>query len=737
MRLRPAHLAVALLANALVITNAGAQADLPDAASLQWHSIAFGQSTDVNFSSNVLPEKIGVNSVTIGGKLLQPGVSADLSAPVTIESRGGKIANTHDGLTFFYTQLPASVNFILQSEITVEQFGPENGGKPAAQEGAGLLVRDILGAPRQDPLKLGYEEFPAASNMVMNAIMTQDKKSHNNVKLQAINRAGVIQPWGNAGAKISKNSFQENIDIAQTPTFQMKLERTDDGFIASYAPKDSSEWVSKTVKGADLITQLDKDNFYVGFFASRNAKITVTNANLSLSPAQTQISPVFQAKAYQPFLEIASPPKTIGDDYTVQARANYGGNLTVYQDGKSVAAETPLKAGEMFALAAGIPTAGSEFTLVFTPSEGPDRNAVKSVFKVEKAAYAGGDSLYVAPDGKADNQGTQASPIDLTSAIEALPPGGTIWLADGDYAATAILASASGTAQAVKNLVAKGKAVFHGLELSASYWHVKGIEITDKSFLIFGSHNQIEQVLAHHADDTGIQVTSPPDIGRPLWASHNLILNSESHSNQDPGKINADGFAVKMRVGEGNVLRGCFSHDNIDDGYDLFNKIEDGANGVVIIENSIAMNNTSNGFKMGGEGQPVAHQIRNSLAIGNILDGFTDNFNPGALVVENNIALDNLRFNFIFRPSPYSGPEQQGIFTSNSSLRTKPGRYDDAVVGRVDDSNYFIHGGRSVNGEGKSIAVDAFKSVQVPTEFPRDAQGRFVFGDFLQISHQQ
>lgn len=135
-----------------------------------WHSIAFGQSTDVNFSSNVLPEKIGVNDVTINGKKLTVDDKADLSAPITIESRGGKIANTHDGLTFFYTTLPANVNFTLQATVTVDQFGPENGAKPAAQEGAGILVRDIIGAPRQNPLKEGYGGFPAASNMVMNAI---------------------------------------------------------------------------------------------------------------------------------------------------------------------------------------------------------------------------------------------------------------------------------------------------------------------------------------------------------------------------------------------------------------------------------------------------------------------------------------------------------------------------------------------------------------------------------------
>ncbi|MWL74373.1 right-handed parallel beta-helix repeat-containing protein, partial [Escherichia coli] len=185
--------------------------------------------TDVNFSSNVLPEKVGVNDVTIDGKILEPEDAADLSKPVVIESRGGKIANSHDGLTFFYTELPTSENFTLQATVRVDQFGPENGAKPAAQEGAGLLVRDVIGVPRQQPLKEGYEEFPAASNLVMNAIMTQDKKDHHRIKLQAITREGISQPWGNAGAAIVKQSYKEEVDLNQTPEFRLKLQRTNDG----------------------------------------------------------------------------------------------------------------------------------------------------------------------------------------------------------------------------------------------------------------------------------------------------------------------------------------------------------------------------------------------------------------------------------------------------------------------------------------------------------------------------
>ena len=64
----------------------------------------------------------------------------------------------------------------LEAEVSIDQFGPENGAKPAGQEGPGLLARDVLGKPRLENIQPGYEEFPAASNMVMNAIMTRIKR---------------------------------------------------------------------------------------------------------------------------------------------------------------------------------------------------------------------------------------------------------------------------------------------------------------------------------------------------------------------------------------------------------------------------------------------------------------------------------------------------------------------------------------------------------------------------------
>ncbi|WP_276854094.1 right-handed parallel beta-helix repeat-containing protein [Enterobacter oligotrophicus] len=664
-----------------------------------WKAIAFGQSTDLNFSSNVLPEKIGVNDVTIDGKKLSAQDTANLSKPVTLESRGGKIANSHDGLTFFYTELPAKENFVLQATVRVNQFGPENGAKPAAQEGAGLLVRDILGVPRQQPLKEGYEEFPAASNLVMNAIMTQDKKDHHRIKLQAITREGISHPWGDAGAAIKKQSYQEEVDISKTPAFRLKLERTNDGFITAWAPAGSDAWVSKSVPRADLISVQNKDHYYVGFFASRNAKITVSDAMLTTSAANTVVSQPWQAKPVPVVVQLASASKSLSDHYLVQARANYDGVFSVRQNEVVIGSDKPVKAGEMYVVPATL-TESNAFSLTFTPTSG---EAVHQTFTVDKVNGIDTTTLHVSPVGKADGRGTQESPVDLATAIGLVAPGGKIILSAGDYPRSEIPLTASGSAGKMTTLQAEGKAVIHGLLVDANYWHLKDIEVTDKSLRVQGSHNVIENVTAYRNDDTGIQISSPENIGRPLWARDNRVINSESYANEDPGKINADGFAVKMRVGEGNRLENCYSHDNIDDGFDLFNKIEDGANGVVVIENSIARNNTSNGFKLGGEGQPVAHEIRNSKAIGNHLDGFTDNFNPGALVVANNLAIDNLRFNFIFRPSPYGETTTQGIFTGNKSVRTTPGKYDDAVTGNIDESNYFIVKGKSVNDSGEIL----------------------------------
>ena len=375
---------------------------------------------------------------------------------------------------------------MLAATVTVDQFGPENGAKPAAQEGAGLLVRDIIGIPRQEPLKEGYEEFPAASNMVMNAIMTQDKKDDYRVKLQAISRNGIIQPWGNTGSEIKKVSYKEGVDLHQSPTFRLKLERTNEGFVTAWAPAGSEDWVTQQVPHADLISVQDKKQYYVGFFASRNAKITVNDASLTTSEAKTVASKPFVAKSWPVVMQVASGSKSLSQNYTLQARANYDGQFTVRQNEVVIGENKPVKAGEMFTQPATLKENNS-FQITFTPTSGKERTPVEQNLAVSQVKNITSSTLYVSANGKTDAKGTAESPMDLSTAIELLPPGGKIMLAAGDYPKSDIPLSASGLEKSRKTLEAQGKAVIHGMLLDGNYWTLRGIEITDKSLRIQGS----------------------------------------------------------------------------------------------------------------------------------------------------------------------------------------------------------------------------------------------------------
>jgi pectate disaccharide-lyase len=732
----------------------------PVAANSEWRAIAFGQSVDVNFATSILPAKVGTNNVWFNGAKLGPKDVRDLNGTITIESRGGKIANAHDGITFYYTRLPTDQNFVLEADVTVEQFGPEINANPNGQEAVGLMVRDVLGGPRQEPLQPGYEEFPAASNMAVNAAVSKNRRRDTELAIQTIYRDGVNYPWGNPGTTTPKGNYAE-VDFGKTPTFKMKLERTNNGFIATYANADGSNPVVQEVRGANanIVQTIDSKNMYVGFFAARNARATFKNAKLTVSQANTVNAPKFQPREQAPTFALASPDVTATDAYLVQARASVDGTATITQDGNTVATLVPVKGGKLLSHPVTIRGASSTIQISFVPTGGAADKPLSHSVTVTKKRFADPSNLYAAPNGKIDAAGTRAAPLDLEIALKYVAHGGTVHLLDGTYSRDSLVIPLrlSGSEGKLKKLVAvnKGKAVFtNAVKIEGHYWHVKGIEVagvtTGNGVRITGSHNIIEEVVVHGSADTGLQITAGPGVARSLWPSYNLVLNSESFNNMDEARKNADGFAAKIGVGDGNVFRGCIAHHNVDDGWDLYNKIEDDRNGVVTIENSIAYNNgitftyfaptgsAGNGFKLGGEGLPVPHVIRNSIAFNNNMDGFTDNFNPGALVVQNNVAFNNARFNYIFRAGPFATPAEQGRFNGNISLRTYKGIYSDVVVGVVDGpSNYFYDRemDKSTNGAGASVTPANFVSLAPPLvnrRLQRDAKGNVMLKGFLQ-----
>ncbi|MFF1306681.1 carbohydrate-binding protein [Streptomyces sp. NPDC058307] len=325
-------------------------------------------------------------------------------------------------------------------------------------------------------------------------------------------------------------------------------------------------------------------------------------------------------------------------------------------------------------------------------------------------------ALYVSPSGTDSAAGTVTAPTTLTSAISRISAGGTIYLRGGTYAYSStvtIPAGSNGTSAArttisaypgetpVLNFSAQTESSANrGIQLNADYWKIYGLVVEhagDNGIYIGGSNNVVERTVTRFNRDTGLQLgriasTTPSSA----WPANNLILSAESHDNADSDGEDADGFAAKLTTGTGNVFRYAVSHNNIDDGWDLYTKTDTGPIGPVTIEDSLSYNNGTlsdgsqagagdrNGYKLGGEDIAVNHVVRRSIAFGNGKHGFTFNSNPGTLAISNNLSIDNAQRNFNFDGGT-------SVFRNNTSCRFSSGT-NDRIIGDADSSNQFWSG---------------------------------------------
>jgi hypothetical protein len=272
-----------------------------------------------------------------------------------------------------------------------------------------------------------------------------------------------------------------------------------------------------------------------------------------------------------------------------------------------------------------------------------------------------GNEFWVGPNGSDSNAGTQAAPFKtLTAAHARVTAGGTIWLLSGTNAITPTQTlTKSGTASAhirvqavaggTRPLLDFSAQAFgnRGIEVRGDYWELRGFEIQnagDNCVAVDGSNNTFDQLVIHGCQDTGLQITaSSSDATNDAKAANNLVLNCDSYENLDQPTSgeNADGFAAKLRIGPGNVFRGCRAWNNADDGWDFF-----AADAVVTVQNSWAFlngiiagggnsNGDGNGFKLGGlpaetGGGHAPHVVTGGASFDNRACGYTRNNNTAS-----------------------------------------------------------------------------------------------------------
>ena len=632
---------------------------------------------------------------------------------VTIKSKSGKLVPaSFDGVSFYYTEVPASQNFTLRAKVTVDSWTLSNG-----QEGFGLMAADKLGGSGWNnsymavASKTEYYWNEEAKEVTTDSSATkisqklglasQEKTGVTKDNIAAIEANDTATVQANfkstsypleqrypEAKNIIGNSTNTPADAGDITEMYLTIQKNNTGYFVTYESADGSYSTTKKYYDTEALERIDSDYVYAGFFASRNATATFSDITF------TTIDPKEDAPAEERPIEkvsvntyVQSATATGSADYEFLFSANCDGTLSIEDaNGEVVVSDVEVKADTLVKPASVTLNKGkNEYKINFTPAEGYKPNGEYSAMEsyetvvidhtvTYKTFGEAGQSIWVAPDAK--GSGSKEDPMSIYDAVKYVMPSQQIVLTEGTYKLESPLKIArgiNGTADQMIYMVADPDAktrpvidfqgLCTGMTIGGDYWYFKGFDVTgsadgQKGLQVSGSHNTLDQIETYHNGNTGLQISrlNVTDTYAE-WPSYNLILNCTSYGNADKGYEDADGFAAKLTVGDGNVFDGCIAHHNADDGWDLFAKVQTGSIGSVTIKNSIAYANgyledgtnagNGNGFKMGGDSMPGSHVLENSIAFANKAKGIDSNSCPD-IKVKNCTSINNQGANVAF-----------------------------------------------------------------------------------------
>ena len=632
---------------------------------------------------------------------------------VTIKSASGKLVPaSFDGVSFYYTEVPASQNFTLRAKVTVDSWTLSNG-----QEGFGLMAADKLGGSGwnnsymavaskteyywNEETKEVTTDSSATKVSQKIGLASQEKTGVTKDNIAAIEANDTATVQANfkstsypleqrypEAKNIIGNSTNTPADAGDITEMYLTIQKNNTGYFVTYESADGSYSTTKKYYDTEALERIDSDYVYAGFFASRNATATFSDITF------TTIDPKEDAPAEERPIEkvsvntyVQSATATGSADYEFLFSANCDGTLSIEDaKGEVVVSDVEVKADTLVKPASVTLNKGkNEYKINFTPAEGYKPNGEYSAMEsyetvvidhtvTYKTFGEAGQSIWVAPDAK--GSGSKEDPMSIYDAVKYVMPSQQIVLTEGTYKLESPLKIArgiNGTADQMIYMVADPDAktrpvidfqgLCTGMTIGGDYWYFKGFDVTgsadgQKGLQVSGSHNTLDQIETYHNGNTGLQISrlNVTDTYAE-WPSYNLILNCTSYGNADKGYEDADGFAAKLTVGDGNVFDGCIAHHNADDGWDLFAKVQTGSIGSVTIKNSIAYANgyledgtnagNGNGFKMGGDSMPGSHVLENSIAFANKAKGIDSNSCPD-IKVKNCTSINNQGANVAF-----------------------------------------------------------------------------------------
>ena len=742
----------------------------------------------------------------------------------SMNSKGKLVPNSTDGVAFYYTTIDSETeNFTLSADVTVDSWKFTNG-----QEGFGLMVADRVGengsgnsfwnnsymvsatkveyfwdaeagqvsdAGDKYTMKLGVgsqEKIGVTpENLAADTVVDDFQTAMRTLETSAVasgQGAGTYNMVGGYEA-----ALKDITDVNPQTTFHMTIQRNNTGYFLSYTNAATGETVTNKYyhgDNGDELTRLDENNIYVGFYASRSAKVSFSNMSLTTVAPENDAPAEARPITYvTPNFSIESAKVANNANYEMVYYGNADGVLSITNSkGEAVVSGQHVDAKTKFRVNTVLEQGSNTFAVEFTPDADykPAKYSLLSSYDTVKfdfnVTYNVKDRsyIYVSPDGRSYGSGAKDDPVDIYTAVKSAAPGRTILLKGGTYAldkTVIVERGVNGTADAKIYMIADPEAATRpvldfqgrcaGMILAGDYWYFQGFDVTrsanaQKGIQVSGSYNTVDNVVTYKNGNTGLQISRYKSTDNwEDWPSHNLILNCTSYLNADAGYEDADGFAAKLTVADGNVFDGCIAAYNADDGWDLFAKVETGAIGQVVIQNCVAFKNgyvldengqevdagNGNGFKMGGSSISGHHILRNSVSFGNKAKGIDSNSCPD-IEAYSSTSYNNESFNVAFYTNDAKNTAfiAKGILSfkdsSNAAGQTvaeqfKPkgtqetSAYENAM-------NYYWRGENSTNSEGIATTAEWFQNMDMNSAIHggirRNTDGTINMNGFLAVT---
>ena len=679
----------------------------------------------------------------------------------------GKISDDEDGFSYYYTKVnPEKENFELTATFTVTDASltPDN------QTGFGVVVADTLGVNNWGAPSYVHKYFNYFSSMMFSSKNNAPTMRYitGYTSADTSNKDGVDRV--NNNVKFNQLTGTNMFKVGAEYTFTVR--KTNDGYEAVATTENGTQTQKLTAN--DFTSVQEDGTVVVGVMVARKIGVKITDIKFTTSESKGLATSEVVEDKVTPSIRVYSSNTCGAGEYEYTVVPNCAGTLKVTgsADGKAISKE--VTADEVVRIPVAVNVGSNTIKAEFEPAAAANITSTKTVASetnVTRKVYGeAGQTIIVTPDGKTTGDGTEESPLDINTAVSYAQPGQTILMKNGVYDKwITINRSVCGTADKPINLVAESISTDGtdgvvlsgaGLTIIGSYWHVYGLYVKDSSGVgiqVSGNYNTIDMCTVNHAANSGIQISrnggadNYAGIQGKLWPTGNLIKNCESFDNCDAGRNDADGFAAKLTCGEGNRFYGCISHNNIDDGWDLYAKSVSGTIGSVTIENCVAYNNgwlttddvtaagynygEGNGFKLGGGYLKGGHKLINCVSFGNHAKGITSNSCPDISITRctayNNGNADSYSIGLNTMDSMLKEWKVSGLISmSKADLTAKA---DLIPFSQHGDDNYIYNGSESYNNLGQKATDEWFESVDTTIRPSRNADGTIDMHNLLVI----